>query len=66
MDSHQVGETVRLRSGGPPMTVRGFNQETTICQWFTSGGETKVETFPTAGLVRVDQSDRGATGFERG
>ena len=54
MDSVTMGTVVRLKSGGPPMTVKhtfpgGEGQQLAICQWFHDG-EGRSETFPSASL----------------
>jgi uncharacterized protein YodC (DUF2158 family) len=35
----KVGETVRLRAGGPLMTVDSLNNEQAMCVWFERDGE---------------------------
>jgi uncharacterized protein YodC (DUF2158 family) len=54
----KVGEVVRLKSGGPDMTVAevgGIDPDDVMCQWF--GGK-KLETgvFPWKSLVYCDQA----------
>lgn len=49
----QQGELVRLRSGGPLMTVRGAQGDGVICTWTTEYGQLSTETFPIAALVAV-------------
>lgn len=55
--AHPIGATVRLKSGGPVMTVVGpqcevlrGNQE---CTWFDDAGAVKEDNFPTAALAQV-------------
>jgi uncharacterized protein YodC (DUF2158 family) len=39
------GDIVRLKSGGPSMTVLEIGEKTTRCQWFTLFGEIKDQVF---------------------
>jgi uncharacterized protein YodC (DUF2158 family) len=48
------GDRVRLRSGGPLMTVHSINGDNIDCQWFTPAGELKSATFPLAMLTIVE------------
>ena len=48
----QTGDTVQLRSGGPPMTVEGTRDGEIRCTWFT-GGLRQAEYFDPAMLVRI-------------
>ena len=41
----QKGNIVRLKSGGPSMTVLISDEKTTRCFWFTILGELKESTF---------------------
>ena len=50
----RIGDVVRLRSGGPPMTVRGhFPDEMVLCQWFEHG-VCCTEAFPAAMLEQKE------------
>jgi uncharacterized protein YodC (DUF2158 family) len=49
----QQGELVRLRSGGPLMTVKGVQGDGVICTWATEYGQFSTETFPGTALVAV-------------
>lgn len=54
-----VGETVRLKSGGPLMTVIDVSQGQAICLWHKKVGkdwsdETSRDSFPLAALVPDD------------
>ena len=58
-DKFKIGETVRLKSGGPPMTVtdRGADDEDAVwCKWFNDGN---VETseFPAKALEKVSSAN---------
>ena len=56
----EKGSVVRLKSGGPPMTVLITDEKTTRCQWFTLLGELEDSTFATETL-----EDCGAFDFLR-
>jgi uncharacterized protein YodC (DUF2158 family) len=43
------GDTVRLKSGGPAMTVVAVEGERITCDWF-EGSKKHEDTFPAAGL----------------
>lgn len=55
-DEFQVGEVVKLRSGGPAMSVEFLDDSITgqyvNCVWFESG-EVKRNRFPTAALEKA-------------
>ena len=53
-DTLKVGDRVRLRSGGPLMTVRSINGENIDCQWFTLPGELQSATFPLYMLTIIE------------
>jgi uncharacterized protein YodC (DUF2158 family) len=60
MADFEPGETVRLKSGGPRMTVEqtgddAFGQDTVWCVWFEQVGnrqEVKRATFPPVALEK--------------
>jgi uncharacterized protein YodC (DUF2158 family) len=56
MEELEVGTIVRLKSGGPSMTITGVNKaciETMyICAWFTGKGKCKRNVF-TEGSIEV-------------
>ena len=58
-DSFSKGDVVRLRSGGPTMTVmdKVFGMDHYVCQWFV-GEALHYGTFPTASLERTDETPR--------
>ena len=50
----KVGDVVRLKSGGPAMTVQSVKAEGRLfCQWFVEG-EPHSEYFHADSLERVD------------
>jgi len=51
-----VGDVVRLKSGGPAMTVRCFTPENAVvCDWFHRvGGDTDSKVFPAACLMSAE------------
>jgi uncharacterized protein YodC (DUF2158 family) len=44
--SFQRGDLVRLRSGGPPMTVDSIHGNQVDCFWSDSDGEPIAQSFP--------------------
>ena len=59
-DKFKVGDVVRLRSGGPQMTVVKLHPdlgegEKVVCKWFSGSGSKKPEseTYPPQALVLV-------------
>ncbi|RKQ69582.1 uncharacterized protein YodC (DUF2158 family) [Litorimonas taeanensis] len=51
MEIFEIGQIVRLKSGGPKMTVKkadGQDGETPIwaCQWFDRNGKLHADSFP--------------------
>jgi uncharacterized protein YodC (DUF2158 family) len=49
MNEFKVGDTVQLKSGGPPMTITEVNDEEATCVWFDRG-EGKANAFVMAAL----------------
>lgn len=59
--SFKVGDTVKLNSGGPIMTItsigKRYEKSTTVsawCTWFKTDNETMVEVFPLESIKRFD------------
>jgi uncharacterized protein YodC (DUF2158 family) len=51
MEGLKAGDVVRLKSGGPKMTVQGEGdfEGQILCQWFDKG-EVKIGSFPAVSL----------------
>lgn len=60
MDQFQPGDRVRLRSGGPLMTVVSAPRGDVKCFWFGSGDELHEQNFPAVTLVLVEPAARSA------
>jgi uncharacterized protein YodC (DUF2158 family) len=58
----KVGDVVRLKSGGPPMTVTSIESEESeaghvvFCIWFNAKANEKSGHYPAAALVLVNES----------
>ena len=48
--SFNLGDVVRLNSGGPPMTVRAVDGDTVLCDWF-DGTKKCEDKFPSTMLT---------------
>jgi len=55
----QSGETVRLISGGPIMTIKHVGVDEVECQWF-AGKKLESGYFPNTSLIRgsVDEKEK--------
>jgi len=53
----QTGETVKLISGGPTMTVKGSDYNSVDCQWF-AGKKLESGYFPPDSLIRVSVDEK--------
>lgn len=58
-DQLSVGDTVRLKSGGPTMTITTIDSPygadlQAFCTWFKSSNETTTQYFPFEALVLAD------------
>ena len=50
----KVGDTARLNSGGPLMTVVYVSEHGAVtCAWFSSDGSSSESSFPSACLTRA-------------
>lgn len=56
MSSHEIGAVVRLKSGGPSMTVDSFTHDReVVCQWF-AGSKLERGVFPAQSLEPVSDN----------
>ena len=53
MAKFKEGEIVKLKSGGPKMTVQDFFDDSCRCQWFT-GSELGEGIFIQESLIKVE------------
>jgi uncharacterized protein YodC (DUF2158 family) len=56
-NSFNVGDKVKLNSGGPIMTVTQTGEHEdglVMCAWFNSSGKAQEQLFPPAALTKVD------------
>jgi len=51
----KLGDVVRLKSGGPKMTVTGNTTKDIWCAWFTEKGEPVRVAFPEEALQPVKE-----------
>lgn len=51
MTTFAVGDTVKLKSGGPTMTVAELEGEDVVCLWFDKSQQCK-QRFPAATLQK--------------
>lgn len=62
----KVGDVVRLKSGGPPMTVTeitGMAEDYVVCMWFVKEAATpQLHTFREEALEAQPKSDFGDDG----
>jgi uncharacterized protein YodC (DUF2158 family) len=59
MSQFRPGDQVRLRSGGPPMTVLGVNARggEVRCSWFDAAQAFHQEQFPPGALVLLESPE---------
>jgi uncharacterized protein YodC (DUF2158 family) len=56
-DEFKPGDTVRLKSGGPLMTIQEIDEKGfATCDWFTKG-KREQGVFPTTSLQKRKQGD---------
>jgi uncharacterized protein YodC (DUF2158 family) len=48
------GDIVRLKSGGPQMTVNFVEGQNVDCVWFGPDGNVKLSSFPAAALAKEE------------
>lgn len=51
----EPGDAVRLRGGGPGMTVGNIKGDILTCIWFDAKGHNQTKDFLSACLTRVDE-----------
>ncbi len=54
MEEIKEGDVVRLKSGGPLMTVIGNEREGCRCAWFDKNEEVKVSTFANYIIKKIE------------
>ena len=57
MEKFAKGTVVRLKSGGPYMTVHGINNENYECRWFDKEGKLISDIFSEETLVSKKELD---------
>jgi uncharacterized protein YodC (DUF2158 family) len=50
----KAGDTVRLKSGGPLMTVSSVNDQEVCCEWFNDKHQPQLRCFGPALLKKDD------------
>lgn len=53
-DKFEVGQTVRLKSGGPLMTINSINGDEIWCEWFNDKNQPQARAFKRHMLVEDD------------
>lgn len=56
MPEFHDGDVVRMKSGGPKMTIRFIERDEAVCDWF-AGDQPKVDRFKLAQLTSAQPSD---------
>jgi len=66
MEIFEPGQIVRLKSGGPKMTIKGSDKDagsgTWACQWFDRNGKIQSDTFPED-MLDIFVKKRHSSGF---
>ncbi|CAM3699339.1 YodC family protein [Litorimonas haliclonae] len=62
MEIFEIGQIVRLKSGGPKMTIKGADAGAWACQWFDRNGKLHNDTFPED-MLDIFVKKRHASGF---
>ncbi len=52
MSEFKEGDVVKLKSGGPEMTVSEVKGDKLYCKWFDEKGELKAKYFKTTELTK--------------
>jgi uncharacterized protein YodC (DUF2158 family) len=65
MASFKAGDVVKLRSGGPIMTVKGITAtgSALFCMWFNDKDEVKEHLFAPEMLELVDMATSSPNGY---
>lgn len=58
MEIFELGQVVRLKSGGPKMTIKGDDDGAWACQWFDRNGRVQNDSFPEDMLEIFIKSQR--------
>ena len=53
----KIGDVVQLKSGGPKMTVTGYQQDHVVCKWF-AGTDSKSGIFAQDSLEPANKNDK--------
>jgi uncharacterized protein YodC (DUF2158 family) len=53
-ETFKPGDTVRMKSGGPLMTVDSINNEELWCEWFDEKNQPQSRSFKQHTLVKDD------------
>jgi len=57
MQEFETGDIVRLKSGGPKMTVADIHISGSVhCQWF-AGSKSSDGYFPPESLIKIEEQD---------
>jgi len=51
-DTLRIGDTVKLKSGGPPMTVSLVGNEQVNCDWFDLHHQAHTKAFKICSIVK--------------
>lgn len=57
-EKFEVGDAVRVKTGGPTMTVAAIRDDLTptkiLCKWFTEGGTLTTNLLPPRSIEKVE------------
>ena len=54
MEQFKIGDVVKLKSGGPPMTIREVKATEIVCAWFGPNEQIEIWGFGKEMLVKVE------------